>query len=59
MSRACGTHTGTGWANLRKRNNLKDLHLDGRIILKLIFKEWDGVWNGLIWLWIGTCVMHL
>jgi hypothetical protein len=34
-------------ANLRKRNNLKDLDLDGRIILKLIFKEWDG---GIDWI---------
>jgi len=34
--------------------------LDGRIILRWIFKKWDvGAWNGLIWLRIrtdgGTC----
>jgi len=23
-------------------------------ILKWIFKQWDGVWTGLIWLRIGT-----
>jgi len=27
------------WGNLRERNNLKDPHLDGRIILKWIFKK--------------------
>jgi hypothetical protein len=26
----------------------------GRIILKCIFKKWDGAWTGLRWLRIGT-----
>jgi hypothetical protein len=34
---------------------LEDLVLDGTIILKRIFKKWDGeAWTGLLWLKIGT-----
>jgi hypothetical protein len=29
------------WGNLTNRNHLGDLSVDGRIILKLIFKRWD------------------
>jgi hypothetical protein len=37
------------------RNNLEGLGVDLRIILKLIFKKWDGeAWTGLLWLRIGT-----
>jgi hypothetical protein len=30
------------WGVLKKRDHLKDLDLDGRMILKLIFKKWDA-----------------
>jgi hypothetical protein len=33
---------------------------EGRIIIKLIFRNWDeGVWNGLNWLRIETGGGHL
>jgi len=35
-------HTGFWWGNLREGNHLEDLGVDGRIILKFIFKKWDG-----------------
>jgi hypothetical protein len=34
------------WGNLRERDHLEDLGVDGRIILRWIFKKWDmGAWT--------------
>ena len=46
-------HTGFWWGNIRE-DNLEAQSLDGRIILKWIFKKLDGrAWAGLIWLSSG------
>jgi hypothetical protein len=35
-------HTGFWWEYLRKRDPMESLGVDGRIILKWIFKTWNG-----------------
>jgi len=40
-------HSGILWVNLRKRDNLEDTVLDGRIILRRIFRKLDG---GMDWI---------
>jgi hypothetical protein len=30
------------WGDVRERGYLKDLRVDGRVILKWIFEKWDG-----------------
>jgi hypothetical protein len=61
MGGACGTyvrqelHTRFWWGGVREREHLETLGVDGRIILKLLFKKRDGeAWTGFIWLGIGT-----
>jgi hypothetical protein len=42
------------------KNHLKDPRVDGRIILRWIFRKWDvRAWTGLMWLRIGTGGGHL
>ena len=53
-------YTGFWWGNLRERDHLGDPGVDGRIILRWIFRKWVvGVWTGSSWLWIGTGCEHL
>ena len=41
-------YTGFWWGNLRERDHLVDPDVDGRIILKWIFRKWEGkAWTGL------------
>jgi hypothetical protein len=61
MGGACSTyggkrevHTGFWFGDLSEGDHLKDPDIDGRIILKWIFKTLDGAWTGLSWLRIGT-----
>jgi hypothetical protein len=42
------------------RDHWGDPDIDGRIILRRIFRKWDvGEWTGLIWLRAGTGGGHL
>jgi hypothetical protein len=61
MGGACSTYgrqeldTGLCWEDLTERDHLENPCLDGRIILKLIFRKWDvEAWTGLVWLRTGT-----
>jgi hypothetical protein len=38
------------------RHHLEDPGEDGRIILRCIFRKWDGAWTRLIWLRIREVV---
>ena len=43
---ACRVLVGRG--DLMKRDHLEDVGVDGRIILRWIFRNWDGeAWTGL------------
>ena len=48
MGEDCSTYggaevrTGFWWGDLRERAHLEDPGIDGRIILRWIFMEWDG-----------------
>jgi hypothetical protein len=42
------------WESIKERDQSEDLHIDGRILLKLILKERNGqMWTAFNWLSIG------
>jgi hypothetical protein len=48
-------YTGFWWGNLVERDHLGDPGVNGSIILRWIFSNWDvGVWTGSSWVRIGT-----
>jgi len=48
------------WGNVREKRLLEDPVVDERIILRLIFRNWDmGAWTGSIWLRTRTDGGHL
>jgi hypothetical protein len=48
-------HVGFWWGDLSERERFEGMGVDVRIILKWIFKKWNGeAWIGLFWLRIGT-----
>jgi hypothetical protein len=58
--------TGFWWGNLRERDHWGDPDVDGRIILRRIFRKWDGGmdWIGLAknrdrWRALVNAVMNL
>jgi hypothetical protein len=53
-------YTGFWWGKVTERDHLEDPGIDGRIILKWIFRKWNvGVWTGSISLRIGIGGGHL
>jgi hypothetical protein len=36
-------HTSLRCGNLRESGNLEDINVDGRIILRWIFRKWEGL----------------
>ena len=47
--------TGFWWVNVKERDKLKDLGIDGRIFIQRIFNSWDvEAWTELTWLRIRT-----
>jgi hypothetical protein len=50
-----GERRGSYRGNMSERDHFQDTGLDGRVVIKWMFKKWDGgSWTALIWLRKGT-----
>ena len=59
MSGIGEVYTGFWWRKVRETDHLGDPGVDGRIILRCIYRKWDvGVWTGSIWLRPAASSMH-
>jgi hypothetical protein len=62
VGEACSTYGGRGElyiffrrGNVEERDHLERPSVNGRIILRWIFRNWDvGAWIGLVWHRVGT-----
>jgi len=53
-------YTGFWWGNLSEKDHLEDPGIEGRIILRWIFRKWGvEIWTESSWLRIGTGDWHL
>ena len=53
-------YTGLLWENRRERDHMGDPDVDGKIILRWIFRKWDvRLWTGSGWLRIGKGGGHV
>ena len=67
MGGACNTHgeekrciQDFGGGNLSERDHLEDPDLDGKIILRWIFRNWEvGEWTESSWRRLGTGGKHV
>jgi len=60
MGKRSGVYRIWGGGNLREGDHLRDPGVDGRTILRWIFRKLDvGVWIGSSWLRVGTVGVHL
>jgi len=51
---------GFWWGNLEESDHLEDPGINGRLILRRIFRNLDvGAWTGSFWIRIGTGDGHL
>jgi hypothetical protein len=60
VARIGAVYTGFWWGKLREGNHLEDPGIDGRIILRRVFRKWDvRACTGSIWRALGNAVMNL